>query len=233
MIRKGLIASVPLIAIMVAIAVYGWIATPAGAAIPVHWRLDGTPDRYGAKLEGFALLPAIALGLTALFAVLPRIDPRGANLQRSPAPYLVAWIGVLAILTAAQAMLTLVATGAVSAEESAALMPRVVVVAVSLLFVALGNVLGKARPNWFVGVRTPWTLSSDYSWDKTHRLIGRLWVAAGVLSVVAALFAPAPWLFAVLLTGVLGSALVAVVMSYVWWRRDPVRETRSASVEGD
>jgi len=136
-------------------------------------------------------------------------------------------------MAAAQALVTVAATGLISTDFSEGPMVRIIAGVVAGLFIAIGNVLGKARPNWFVGVRTPWTLSSDYSWDKTHRLTGRLFVLAGLVSIIAALFAPMPWVFITLLGTVLGATLISVVMSFVWWKRDPVRETRSATVEGD
>jgi len=178
-------------------------------------------------------MPAIALALVVLFSLLPMIDPRGDNLKRSRAPFLVGWIGALVVMAAAQALVTVAATGLISTDFSEGPMVRIIAGVVAGLFIAIGNVLGKARPNWFVGVRTPWTLSSDYSWDKTHRLTGRLFVLAGLVSIIAALFAPMPWVFITLLGTVLGATLISVVMSFVWWKRDPVRETRSATVEGD
>ena len=98
------------------------------------------------------------------------------------------------------------------------------------LFIAvIGNVLGKARPNWFGGIRTPWTLSSDRSWDVTHRWAGRLFMLAGLASVPILWLTPVDtgWILMAVAIGV--AALAPVVLSYFVWRNDAQRETFSAS----
>jgi uncharacterized membrane protein len=91
-----------------------------------------------------------------------------------------------------------------------------------VLFSVLGSVLGKVRPNWFVGIRTPWTLSSTRSWDKTHRLGGRLFLACGIATLVCGLVRPASGV-SVMLGTILPSTLVLVAYSYLVWRDDPDR----------
>jgi uncharacterized membrane protein len=90
----------------------------------------------------------------------------------------------------------------------------------------LGNYLGKTRSNFFAGVRTPWTLSSEYSWEKTHRLGGRLFVATGLATVAVSLLAGTPWDLYVILGGTFITVIVSIVMSFVYWRRDPDRQKR-------
>ncbi len=237
MIKKGLLWSIVPLAAMIGFSIYGWFAVPEGAQIPVHWGLDGTPDRYGEKWETFVLLPAVALGLVALFAVLPYIDPRGKNLQRSATPYLVMWAGTLLVLAVIHAAVTLASTGVIDPNFGQnGVMLKGLAVLMGVLFVAIGNVLGKARPNWFMGVRTPWTLSSDYAWDKTHRLGGRLFVLSGAIGVLGG-FSPWPTYGLLAMVGVLLASIIGlVVMSFVWWKTDPVRETATpeeAVEEGD
>ena len=88
------------------------------------------------------------------------------------------------------------------------------------LFVVLGNLLGKVRPNWFVGIRTPWTLSSKLAWDRTHRAGGWVFVLLGVLTMATAVL-HAGWALRVLGVAGVASLLGLVVYSYVLWRRDP------------
>lgn len=224
MIKRGLTMSLPLLAVIAGLAIYGWLVTPGGASLAVHWNLAGEPDRYGGKAEAFLMIPAIALLVSLLMAAAPLIDPRGRNLHRSSAVYLIAWIGTLFVLAAAQAALTFVATDLLDNYA----IPGLLGGAVSLLIIALGNVLTKARPNWFVGVRTPWTLSSDRAWDVTHRWAGRGFVLSG-LSGLAGLLLGAPGTGFVLLGGgALATAVFSVVLSYFVWRQDPRRETFSA-----
>jgi uncharacterized membrane protein len=88
------------------------------------------------------------------------------------------------------------------------------------LLIVTGNYLGKARSNFFFGIRTPWTLSSDLSWDKTHRLAGRVFVAIGAAMVVAGLTESAT-VFAVVLVILLATILLVTIYSYFVWRGDP------------
>lgn len=220
---KGLIASGVLVAVMAVISAWGWLGTPDGAQIAVHWNASGEPDRYGGKLEAFTLMPVLAVLLSAIFAAAPLIDPRGHNLARSGPVLLAIWIGTLLLLTAVQAVLTLGALGLIDSQGEGA--PRLVLLAACILIAVLGNVLGKARPNWFVGVRTPWTLSSDKAWDITHRGAGRGFVISA-LAGGAALGLGSTVIGVSVLTGLLLATVGAcVVLSFFVWRSDPERET--------
>ncbi|MCR9127940.1 MAG: SdpI family protein [Alphaproteobacteria bacterium] len=225
MIARGLIASAAFIAVMAGLSAWGWLATPAGAEFPVHWNAAGEPDRYGGKLEAFALLPGLAILMSVIFAAAPLIDPRGRNLAQSGSVLLTVWIGTLGVLAAGQAALTLVAVGVIAPEGELA--PRLVLLAVCALLVVLGNALGKARPNWFVGVRTPWTLSSDKAWDVTHRWAGRGFVASGLIGGAALLLAPVPAGLAVFFALIAVTAVGSIALSFLVWRSDPDRETYS------
>jgi uncharacterized membrane protein len=104
-------------------------------------------------------------------------------------------------------------------------MGRVFGVTIGGLFLVIGGFLGKTRSNWFMGIRTPWTLSSERSWALTHRLGGRLFMAAGLLSVVLALVASAEVVFYALLPAAGVAAIVPIVYSYFVWRDDPDKRT--------
>lgn len=225
MTTKGLLASAGLLAVMAALSAWGWLVTPEGAEFPVHWNASGEADRYGGKAEAFLVIPGIGLLLTGLFAAAPHIDPRGRNLARSFNAFLVGWIGVMVVLTLTHLALVLAATGTIASERQA--MPKLILLAVSALLVVLGNVLGKARPNWFFGVRTPWSLSSDKAWDVSHRWAGRAFVLAGLGGVAAVFLAPMETAVAVFTTLALLAGLGPVLISYLVWRRDPDRETFS------
>jgi uncharacterized membrane protein len=226
MVRQGLLFSIPLLIATLAFSVAGWLMVPEGQEIPVHWNTDGEVNRTTGPTEAFVLMPGIALGLTLIFAVAPFIDPRGRNLQRSKPLWLAGWIGSLTIIAIAQGIITLAAIGVI--EVGSSILPQLIGSAVAVFIVILGNLLSKARPNWFAGIRTPWTLSSDHSWDVTHRWAARLFIAAGIVSF------PALWLsegqtgWIILTVAVSIAALVPLGLSYVVWRGDPERETYSA-----
>ncbi|HVX30697.1 MAG TPA: SdpI family protein [Nitrolancea sp.] len=194
--------------------------------IPVHWDAHGNVDGYGGKFEGLLLLPLIALGIYALLLFLPRIDPGRANYAQFSGAYLVVRYAVLLLLAGIYAITLLAVKGH---EFDTA---RLVFGAIGILFIVLGNVLGKVRPNWFVGVRTPWTLSSKRSWVRTHRLAGWLFVLAGVIFLGLVFFdagAALPWI----ILGVVGVlTIVLVAYSYIEWRNDPEKTPPSGTLPG-
>jgi immunity protein, SdpI family len=184
--------------------------------IPVHWNVAGEVDRYGGKFEGLLLVPLMALGLYLLLLFLPRLDPGYVNYQKFATPYLVIRWSLLVFLSVIYGATLMSAFG--RPVDIGAIVPC----AVGLLFIVLGNFMGKIRPNWFVGVRTPWTLSSKLSWAKTHRLAGRLFVVMGLLFFVLA-FVHKTWLVATLISVMVGCVVWMVVYSYLIWRNDPDR----------
>jgi len=141
---------------------------------------------------------------------------------------------VLVVLGFAHAMMVLNAAGAVhlAGVATGPALLRWVAVLAGAFMAALGAVMGKMRPNWFMGVRTPWTLSSDLSWDKTQRLAGWFLMLTGLATMVTA-FALIPRWAPVVLVGGLGvSAPVVIVYSWMVWKNDPARETLTPDEAG-
>ena len=203
------------IAAMFAAAAAVWTAAPS--AIPVHWNVSGEADRYGGKFEGLLLLPLMALAVYLLLRYLPRIDPLRVNYAR--------FAGVYTAIRAAVLLLMAAIYGMVIAWvlEKPINMSRLMPAAIGALFIFLGSVLGKVKPNWFVGIRTPWTLSSRRSWERTHQLGGRLFLGLGVLFLLAGAFGLRE--FGLGLFGAVVAALVILVIySYLVWRSDPDRQ---------
>lgn len=201
-----------------------WSTIPS--RVPVHWNASGQVNGYGGKFEGLLLLPIMSLGIYLLLLFIPRIDPGKANYAQFSGAYLVARYVVL-LLMAAVYLFTVLAIKGVRFDIS-----RVIVGTVAVMFIVLGNLLGKIRPNWFVGVRTPWTLSSKRSWVRTHRLAGWLFALSGILLLALAIVgigAPLIWIMLVIL-GVVVAILVAY--SYVEWRNDPEKTPPSGTLPG-
>jgi uncharacterized membrane protein len=194
--------------------------------IPVHWNASGQVDGYGGKMEGLLLLPAIAIGIYLLLLFIPRIDPGRANYAQFSGPYLIVRYAVLVMIAAIYGI-SLLAIKGVGFN-----MTRVILSVIGLLFIVLGNVMGKVRPNWFVGVRTPWTLSSKRSWVRTHRLAGWLFTLAGLifLALIAVNIRGALSLIVGSVVGVI--AVVLIVYSYVEWRGDPEKSPPSGTSPG-
>jgi len=191
-----------------------WSAAPD--RIPVHWNIAGEVDRYGGKFEGLLLMPLVALCVYLLLLLLPRIDPKRANYGSFWTAYALIRFSVLFLLATVYACILLVAFG--YQVDVGLLVP----LGVGTLLCILGSLMGKIRPNWFVGVRTPWTLSSRASWNKTHRLAGPLFILLGI-AIAACGFVRTYWMFGL----AVGTGVVVIVWltiySYRVWRDDPER----------
>jgi len=218
--RAALAVSAGALAAMFALSAWAW-GEVGDEPIPVHWGASGEVDGYGGRFEGLLLLPFVTAGVIALLAVVPYIEPRRAHLARSERAYATVWLALVAWMAALHVVIVASALGG---EIE---MPVFMGVGPGLLFLTIGAVLGRVESNFMFGVRTPWTLSSERSWRQTHRLAGRLFVAAGVATLLAGLatLAGAPaWVPVVaLVVGATGAAIWSVAHSYVVWRADPER----------
>lgn len=182
--------------------------------VPMHWDVHGEVDRYGSRLEGTLLMPAIMIGIAFLIPALPRIDPKGANYAKfSPSYHLV----MNAVLTL---MLGIHLAALATALGRPVPMDRLVAAGVGALFIVMGNVLPRARPTWMFGIRTPWTLSNERVWERTHRVGGYLMFGAGLAILLTALLAPGTASFVTIMTATMISALGSIAYSYVAWRQE-------------
>jgi uncharacterized membrane protein len=178
--------------------------------VPVHWDARGQVNGFMPKPWGALVLPLVTLGTYLLLSILPRISPHGFRFDRFRGTYQIIRTAILAFLFFGT-LLALLAAAGVGVSVA-----RAVPFGVGVLFVVLGNVLGKVTKNFFVGIRTPWTLASDEVWLRTHRLGGRVFVVAGLAMAVTALVGGGP---APMLVVSLAAPLIPVVYSYVIYRR--------------
>ncbi len=187
--------------------------------IPTHWNASGEVDRYGDKIELF-VLPAITAGLYLLLRYIPRIDPKKSSYNAFVGAYTAIRISMVVFMAALHGVMLYTAIDAETAELD---IGPFVTVGIGVLFIVIGLVLGKVQPNWFVGIRTPWTLSSTRSWARTHRLGGWLFIAMGLLMIVVGLIEP-ELMATVVLAATLGSVAIMFAYSYLEWRKDPDRD---------
>lgn len=181
--------------------------------IPTHWDMSGHPDGWSNRMWGTWVLPIFLLGMWALVWILPRIDPRGSNYAKFRGAFEAIIVSV---------MLFMLALHIVELRASLGYpvqMQRIIPIGTGVLLIVIGNLLPRARPNWFVGIRTPWTLSSDRVWEQTHRFGGRVFVAGGLLITIAALVW-AQWAHAVLFAVMVLCVSSVLIYSYVEWKRD-------------
>jgi uncharacterized membrane protein len=182
-------------------------------SMPVHWGLSGEPDRYGSRLEGAFVVPAIMVALLVFLLWLPSRDPRVANIAKFRDTYDVMVAAVFGFM----GVVHVVVLG--SALGWPIDITTVVIAGVGILFMILGNLMPRARSNFIFGIRTPWTLSSDTVWTRSHRVGGYTMVAAGLLTAVSA-FIDSPWRFVIVFASLTVAAIVPIVYSYILWSRE-------------
>ncbi|MEO7648245.1 MAG: DUF1648 domain-containing protein, partial [Gemmatimonadaceae bacterium] len=181
--------------------------------VPTHWNMSGEVDGWMSRERGAFVIPIMLAALLGLFRLLPRIDPRRSNYAKFKSTYETLVLSFMLFLLGVHLMMLAAALG----KDIS--ITRVMPIGVGVLFIVLGNLFPRMRPNWFIGVRTPWTLSSDKSWSRTHRLSGHLFVLSGLLTILAALFTPS--LASRVLFGSLAVASASMIAySYVIWKRD-------------
>jgi uncharacterized membrane protein len=218
--RPFLVYSAAILGAMAILSAWAWGQLPDGASIPIHWGIDGQPNGFAPKEIGLLMLPVVVVGIAVLLTVIPRIEPRRANLERSGKAYGATWIGVVTLLGAIHVLIVAVALGARLDVG------RLVLIAVGALFVLVGNYLPTIRPNYLMGIRTPWTLTSDLSWVRTHRVGGRLFVIEGLAFVLLGLLGVTPLVLAVAVIGAVAVMVgVLLVYSYRVWKVDPARRS--------
>jgi len=197
----------------VAVAVSLWAYPQLPPTVATHWNVRGEADGFSSRLAAVAIMPLVILVMTGLFNVLPRLDPRRANYSKFIGTYWLIANAVILFMLIGHGMI--VATGLGYPVKIGRTMP----IGVGLLFIVLGNYLTRVEPNWFVGIRTPWTLSSDTVWRKTHRTGGWLMVLGGIVIAACAFFPPRAFL-PLFIAAVLIMAVIPIVQSYVLWKRE-------------
>lgn len=198
-------------ALAVAISIWAYPSLPPRVA--THWDLRGTPDGFSSRLVAVAIGPLLIMGITLLFSVLPKFDPRRENYAKFLNTYWLFANAVTAFMLIIHAVV--IATGLGYSVRVDRLMPLFI----GLLFVVIGNYLTRVEPNWFVGIRTPWTLSSDTVWRKTHRTGGWLMVLGGLVLASGA-FLPGAMLLPLFIVTIVVVAVIPIVQSYVLWKRE-------------
>ncbi|GGI90471.1 hypothetical protein GCM10007973_28460 [Polymorphobacter multimanifer] len=211
--RSLVIISALVVGLLAAIAMIALLKLPADAQLPVHWSAAGKADRFAEAWLALFVPVAIAAGLSGLLAILPYIEPLQDRMAGSASLLATAWVGLLAMMVMTQV--------AVSAPAFSVHVPLTLHLAgLGVLMVASGNALPKSRPGFFVGIRTPWTLTDTDNWIATHRLGSRTMIAGGMLIMVASVVPMTPDSRGSLVMLALPVAVVPpIVFSWWFWRR--------------
>jgi uncharacterized membrane protein len=179
-------------------------------AMPSHWNLQGQPDRFVSKPFGPFVGPAVMAGVFLLFLALPAISPRGFRFDGFRHVWAILEASILGLMFLVHVLVLLSGMG------RPVDMTRASEAGVGLLLVILGNFMGKLTRNFFIGIRTPWTIASEEVWLRTHRLGGKLFVVAGLVLFFSSLLGGG-WIPAAVAIG--AAALISVVYSYLLYRR--------------
>jgi uncharacterized membrane protein len=180
---------------------------------PIHWNAAGQVDGYGSPLLAAFLTPLIALAVVVLMPLLPKLDPR----RESYAGFASSYRLIMSVLVLFFALVDVITVGAALGWPVS--IPRAMMLGMGVMFALIGNELGRVQPNYFVGIRTPWTLADPEIWRRTHRVGGRLIAGAGLVLLVLGLIAPESVGFSLGIGAILAATLGSMAYSYWIWRR--------------
>lgn len=180
--------------------------------VPMQWGFDGVVNSYGDKSHLWTVA-GLSLLVPLLLQFLPKFDPKKENYQRFQAIYDGFALAVPLFLAV---MMALVLTETLRPGSIA--IGRVVMVFLSFLFMGIGCVMGKIKTNWFMGIRTPWTLSDPDVWVKTHRLGGWVFFLSGLIELPLAIWAPEKIMAGALVALLFGGIALTYFMSWKWFK---------------
>ena len=210
--KTTVIVTLMLIAAAVVAGAALWSRLPEQMAS--HWNVNDQVDGYMSRFWGVFLMPLTATGMLILFLLVPQIDPLKANIAKFRETFNLFIVLIIAFLLYLYGLTLAWSLGCTGFQMSLAMLP-----ALGVLFIFIGYLLRRAKRNWFIGIRTPWTLSSDKVWDETHRLGAILFMASGLLTIIGSFFGGTV-AFWFILVPLLGSTLFLVVYSYVLYQRE-------------
>jgi uncharacterized membrane protein len=179
-----------------------------------HWNINDQIDGYMPKFWGVFLLPLITLGMLVLFLVIPAIDPLKANIAQFRSAFNLFIVLIVAFMVYLYGLTLTWSLGYTNFRMSGAMLP-----AIGLLFIFIGFMLRQAKRNFFIGIRTPWTLASDTVWDETHRVGAVLFIISGVVAFIGGFFGGFAAL-CFLLVPTMGSTIFLLIYSYILYQRE-------------
>ena len=208
--RRSELVAVGIVIILFVVGIYMYPLLPD--TIASHWNAQGQVDGYMSKFWGLFLLPLLSVGLVLLFVAIPRIDPLKANIGKFRTFY-DRFVVLFMVFFFYVYLLTILWNMGVQYNFNQVLAP-----AFGGLFYYIGVMIEHAKRNWFVGIRTPWTLSSENVWDKTHAIGAKLFKIVGVVVLLGVLFPNYTIFFVVVPVLVVAGYLI--VYSYFAYQRE-------------
>ena len=204
---------IPLLVIVATMAVGFYFAVNLPPIVPTHWGINGQVDAWGSRNFTLFLAPGLILAMYLLFLVLPHFDPKKENYQKFSSTY----HGFKSALMIFFFLLYLI-TGFAGLGYQLPI-DKIITAMMGVLFLVIGSYLPKLKTNWFIGIRTPWTLSSEAVWQKTHQIGGKLFILEGFLILLSLLLLKGVWLFSFFMISILILLIIIFVYSYWVYRK--------------
>jgi len=207
----------PLWILMAGTLVVGIIIYPhLPEQVPGHWNIHGEVDAYYPRSFGAFFAPLLTIGIYLLMLVLPLLDPRRDNYQRFSTAYMYTRWGLVLLLTVLHITTILFSLG-YNIDVA-----MVVKSLVSVLLILIGNFMGQIRHNYFVGIKTPWTLANEEVWQRTHRVGGKIWVVGGLICLAMSFFSTV-WAAYIFFAVIIIMAIVPIIYSYLLFNKLQIR----------
>lgn len=187
-----------------------WYEPKLPEKIPTHWNIKGEVDGWTDKPWGVYMLPIISTITSLVLMLLPKIAPKGFKLDEAKSVY-----EIIVLITAIFLLGVMVLTFE-AALNHAVNVNQWIMVGIGALFVLIGNYLSKVPKNFFLGIRTPWTLSSDEVWYKTHRLGSWMFIFCGLLVIIGGFL---QWPVQLMIIFLASAALIPVIYSLVIYKK--------------
>jgi len=203
----------PVLILLSTIGLSLWAYPRLPSLVVSHWNFYGQADGWSSREFHSIFFPALLVAIYALFSIMPKFDPNSERYQEFAGTYLAMRNLILSVLFIIFIAATLSNLG------YAINISVVVAETIGLMMMILGNYFRKLKRNWFIGIRTPWTLSSENVWDKTHRLGGRLFILWGLGLALAPWFSQAIGLM-IIFGGILIIISWIFIYSYILYKKE-------------
>ena len=207
--RKYLI---PMIVISLSIAISFFFFPSLPDSMASHWNMYGEVDGYSSRLFNVLFFPFLQIFLFLLLYIVPRIDPKRKNILKFEGKFHLFVYSILIFMLLLQIYAYLWNTGVEIPVEI--VMPLLM----GGLFLVIGEMVKDAKQNYTIGIKTPWTLSSEVVWDRTHRLGGRLFKICGILSILSIFFSS--YAFITVIGTVILTTIYLFIYSYLEFKKE-------------
>ncbi|MDX9892981.1 MAG: SdpI family protein [Patescibacteria group bacterium] len=203
---------IPLLTIILVIVGSFYFYTHFPEQVPMHWNYQGEIDSYSNKMVGAFMIPAIMIVSYLTFLIIPLIDPKAERYSQFQKTYHVFKAIIIGYFALIYFYIGLVGLGYQIPINI------VVPLSIGVLFLIIGNYLSKIKPNWFIGIRTPWTLSNEKVWNQTHRFGGKIFVAMGLITILGA-FLPNQIYWRIFIVSIISGVTLIMIYSYLSYRK--------------